>query len=362
MKKAVWGGAVAVAAAVSLAVFVFPNVLTPRNESLIGACRALPTGAGVGDITVDSKRGVAYLAYLDRTPKPEGRPPNGTVMLVDLNAKEPRIRAALVTDPPDFRPIALSLYAPVQGARRLFVVDSGTSPASVQVFEQSAAGAFALVATIRDPLLDNATAIVAVGPDEFYATTDADWLDPATSGRVSRWVQIVFASAHGSAGAVVFHDGQRMRQVTNGLTMPVGIDVSPDGGTLYVAALSEKRIQVFARDLMTGELKAQESIELASLPHHLHTDAVGNVWVAAHPQPVAALKSIEGMAAQAPTQIVKLSPSASGDRAYHGPLSKRWERVVRRGGCSDDSRPPDRRILDRSQASAMRRRPVTDLR
>ena len=188
-----WWIAIGVAALAAVALLVYRSVTSgPRLD---GTCRAIPTAAGVGDITIDNVRGVAYLAYLDRAPNAEGKQPVGTIMLVDLHAKEPRVRAALNSDPPDFRPLALSLYAPAQGARRLFVIDAGKPSPSVQVFEQSPTGAFSLSKLVRDSRLANPSAVVAAGPDQFYVLSERPW-----------WY---FGSP-----AVAYYDGQRMTSVT----------------------------------------------------------------------------------------------------------------------------------------------------
>ncbi len=237
-------------AVVLLAFFVYRGTGAPVIAQLARSCRTLPMSAGAGDITIDNERGVAYLAYLDRKPGAEGKLPSGTVMLVDLNAAEPRVRAALASDPPEFRPIALSLYVSPQGARRLFVVDAA---GSVQVFEQSPAGAFAFLKTLNDPLLADTTAIAAVGPEQFYVTT--------------RY-------------GVVHFDGQRAR--TRALRIGAGIAVSPDGRGIYVSEKRGRRVQLLDRDPETGALRPKQRIKLGSSPAHLSTDAEGNVWIAAH--------------------------------------------------------------------------------
>jgi hypothetical protein len=160
---------------VLLALFASPRVAHRMNTHAAGACQEIATAAGVGDISVDSARGIAYLAYLDREPNAEGKQPTGTIMLVDLNAKEPRVRAALATDPTNFRPLALSVYAPPEGPRRLFVIDADGGTLAIQVFEQSATGAFTLVQSMHDSRLANPTAIVASGPNQFYVVSKGPW-------------------------------------------------------------------------------------------------------------------------------------------------------------------------------------------
>src|SRR5262245_25744089 len=162
-------GAVAVALVLA-AVYWLPM---KRGGRPLGAeCRAVPVAAHIPSVAMDQQRGVAYLAYLDASKRASGRAPRGTVMLMDLNVAEPSVRAALITDPPDFQPIALSLYAPAQGARRLFVIDKGAGAESVvQIFEQSPSGAFERVKTVRDPKFGDANRITANGPESFAVST-----------------------------------------------------------------------------------------------------------------------------------------------------------------------------------------------
>jgi hypothetical protein len=159
----------------SIVLLAYPRIAHRMGARAAGACEEIATAAGVGDISIDSARGVAYLAYLDRTPNAEGKQPTGTIMLVDLKAKEPHVRAALATDPANFRPLALSVYTPAEGPRRLFVIDADTGTLAIQVFEHSSTGAFTLVQTMHDSRLANPTAIVASGPDQFYVVSKGSW-------------------------------------------------------------------------------------------------------------------------------------------------------------------------------------------
>jgi hypothetical protein len=160
---------------VLIALFAYRYIANRSATRDAGSCREIATSAGVGDISVDAARGIAYVAYLDRTPNVEGKQPVGTIMLVDLNAKGPRVRAALAADPTNFRPLALSVYAPAEGTRRLFVIDRGNGTLAIQVFEQSSTGAFTLVQTLHDSRLANPSAIVASGPDQFYVVSKGPW-------------------------------------------------------------------------------------------------------------------------------------------------------------------------------------------
>lgn len=126
----------------STALGVMAFAACSRGPTVQGECHALDAAAGVNDIELDAERGIAYLAYLNREPTEDGKKPTGTVMLVDLNAAKPRVRAALVTEPTGFRPTHVRLRRSPQGARQLLVTDAD---GSLRTFEQSATGGFVLV-------------------------------------------------------------------------------------------------------------------------------------------------------------------------------------------------------------------------
>ena len=199
----------AVAALVLIAVFAYPRIANRTSSHIDGACREIATAAGVNDISIDEARGIAYLAYLDRKPDANGKVPVGTIMLVDLNAKEPRVRAALSTDPPNFRPLGVSVYAPAQGPRRLFVLDAGTGTFAVHVFDQSSTGAFTLAETRHDSRLVNPRTIVAKGPDQFDIVNEEPWWHfSGTADPTARYGKRVVVSSRSDRKLSLCDDGK----------------------------------------------------------------------------------------------------------------------------------------------------------
>jgi hypothetical protein len=122
-----------------------------------GACRGLPLEGPVEDIRLDDL-GVAYVSA------------GNTIWLVDLNIREPRPRAALASEPTNFRPTGISLFG-----TRLFAVDRHDDGASqIMIFEKSVTGAYALAEKpMRDDLLTAPEAVRAVGPQQFYVANEA---------------------------------------------------------------------------------------------------------------------------------------------------------------------------------------------
>ncbi len=235
---------IAVLAVVAIVLWVRPALFRSRPPALLETCGDVPVSAYVPDVAIDEGRGIAYLAYLDVSKRASGRSPRGTVMLTDLNLLEPHVRAALVTDPLDFQPVALSLYAPVQGARRLLVVDRGTGAhSSVRIFEQSPSGAFELVKTVQDALLTNPVVIEATGPDQFYARNDME-----TAG-LGSWLRRMFGH---SRTAVVHYDGRRMKAMPADARQAAPPAKGYEDRRLYVSQKLRKHLEVMDLDSGLG--------------------------------------------------------------------------------------------------------------
>ena len=277
--------------------------------SALPECRTLAMEASAEDIQIDRAHGVAYLSYLDRRGQIQGKPVRGTVMLLDLNAPEPRPRPALTFDPPDFRPHGMSLYRAGDGAMRLFVIShspltDGTVRQEVHIFEQSATGAFSLVRTVRDPLIRKPNAIVAVGMDQFYLAND--------SGAANGWERMQEMAFRRGLSTLAYFDGTRMRAVDTGLKSASGIAASPDGTRIYVSETTGARVRIYSRNAASGDLNLEDLLDIGSAPDNLNVDEQGRVWIAAHAKSLALVRSFMSEKNLAPTQILRFDPVATG--------------------------------------------------
>lgn len=312
--------------------------------SALPDCTTLPMAASAEDIQIDRAHGVAFLSYLDRRGQIEGKPVRGTVMLVDLNAPEPRPRPALAADPPDFRPHGMSLYRAGDGAMRLFVIShspmsGGGVRQEVHIFEQIATGAFALVRTVRDPLLKKPNAIVAVSMNQFYVAND--------SGADNGWQRAQEMLFRRGLSTLAYFDGNRMRAVDTGLKSAAGIAASPDGSHIYVSETNGKRIRVYSRAMNSGDLTLDELVDVGSAPDNLNVDESGRVWIAAHAKSLALVRSFGSEKNLAPTQILRFDPAAKpearltqvyanpGDGISGGAVGAAYQRTLIMGSITD---------------------------
>jgi hypothetical protein len=261
-----------------------------------GTCREVALGAGAADVRLDRPRNLAYLAYVDQSAAAAGKVVLGTVMLIDLDAPEPRPRAAVTHDPVDFRPDGLSLYTPSAGPQRLFVIshrprNDGAAPdQTIEILEQSPVGGFTPLESVRDPLLIAPRAVLAVGPRQFYVANGS-----GAHGGFERWTESLF---HRALSTVDYFDGRALRPVLTGLASGAGLGANPDGSLIYVSEAGAHRVGVYRRNAATGDLTPERQIALPSAPAAIDVDGAGMLWVVGHP-------FARGLQ---PTQVFRISP------------------------------------------------------
>ncbi|MFW2405876.1 MAG: SMP-30/gluconolactonase/LRE family protein [Gammaproteobacteria bacterium] len=258
-----------------------------------GTCEALELGESAEDMQIDRERGFAYLSLIDRMSLAKGESAQGWIGRLDLNATERSVEPALIDPPPHFRPHGVSLLVDAAGQRHLFVINHpenrGSEPESVESFREEQPGRFRHVRTYTDTLFTSPNDIVAVGPAQFYIANDSN---------------------RGTT-QLVYVDGDEIRAVADDIASGGGINVSLDGGTLYIAETSGKRIRSMRREPATGDVETIEMLDIGTSPDNIDVAADGSLWVGAHSNIIAlVMHFIAG--ADAPTQILQMLPGADG--------------------------------------------------
>jgi len=263
----------------------------------IGVCTAVAGVAGARDLKVDAVDGLAFLAARD-----------GLYAFKTVTPEKGATR--LAGAPPGFRPRALGLFRGGDGKLTLTAVGRMDRGAFVvRIFDVAdAKGDVRLSerAEITGGLLSDPAYIAAASPDQFYLTNEHT--SRTRLGRdLEDWLLLPRAN-------VVYFDGNFFRKVAQNLSFARGIDISADGGSVYVASASGRAIVVFTRNPFNGALEEETTLPLPSGPDGLALDSQGHVWVAAHP------KLIDLTArGSAPTQVFEIT-FAKGTPPAHAAL------------------------------------------
>ena len=270
-----------------------------------GTCRLVAGPVGPEDITIHPRTGIAYVSASDRRALRSGRAVPGAIWAYDLGTPDtPPVNLTPSADA-RFQPQGLSLWAGADGRDVLFVVNhpaGGDTPAAyaVEIFDLTENGLLHR-ATLTDPLLMMPNDLVAVGLDRFYVT-NSHAHPPGRLQTIETYLRLADAQ-------VLFYGPGGFRPALTDLVFPNGINVSPDGKTLYVASTTGRSVRVYARDPASETLTFRRDIPLGSGPDNIEVAADGALWIAAHPK----LLRVEAHGADpstpSPSQVLRVVPA-----------------------------------------------------
>jgi len=289
---------------------VFTSV--PGGPAL--ACAAVPGAPGAEDMALDRARGLVYVSSLDRRAAARG-PVNGGLYRFSLH--DPADTLTEITPPTikRFAPHGLSLYTAPNGTQTLYVVNHATTWSEatdlfgrgqvVEVFTIAADGSVLHRKTVSDPTFFSLNDVVAVDENRFYVTND--------HGSAPGFARLVEDYALWGQANVVYFDGTAAIPVATGLTYANGVNLSPDGDTLYVAETTGRRIARFDVERATGALKFRATVPLGFGVDNIDVDADGVLWVAGHPKLFEFLAHAADPARLSPSQAVsvRFTPGAA---------------------------------------------------
>jgi len=278
-----------------------------------GQCEILDLEDGSAeDIQIDRERGFAYLSVIDRMALTTGDNVQGTILRLDLNADTPSLHRALIDPPGHFRPHGLSLHIDENGQRSLIAinhpVDRGVGQDLVELFQEDQPGQFRHVETFVTELLTNPNDLVAVGARQFYVAQDNG------------------AARDGSLTKLVYFDGEKGTVVANDIASGGGINVSPDGGRLYVAETGGQRVLVLNRNRDDGSVEEVARVPLGTSPDNIDIAEDGSLWIGAHSSlPSLVLHFIIG--ADAPSQVLRVEIDDTGEAKIEEVYLNRGEEI-----------------------------------
>jgi arylesterase/paraoxonase len=281
---------------------------------------------GTEDIAIDHQSGWAYVSsqvYQTKAKlKPQGaiygldleqdepQPINLTAPLLDLAAgsgTSDTERRPLIRPNGAFHPHGISLYASGGEEMRLFVINHDDDEHTrVEIFAAAGPRLTHLRTIADDAHLTSPNDLLAVGSEEFYLSNDHGF-------RVQP-LQLIEDLLHLQRGSVVYFDGREFKTFASGIAYANGLALSPDGKTLYVAAMDAQQILAFPRDPQRPEAApaAARDIPLPDGPDNLEWDADGALWTGAQCDRLKLAPYYLGQVAYAPSKVLRIAdPSAA---------------------------------------------------
>ena len=231
----------------------------------------------------------------------------GSFYLFDFKNPDANVtKLKIISETLDFDkldPIGMTLWEDDETQKiSLFVIDHGLKNDVVHVFEydRSEPTKLFLKETIKDQSFVCINDLIAIGPRSFYIT---NFIAFCRVSSAAIGLEYFFKI---KSGNVVFFDGEKGRIVANGLAMSNGINISPDGKYVYVAAGSSHDLLIFKRDFETNDITLIKEIALMTSPDNLEVDRDnGDIYIGAHKNYKMIFGSYNGTFA-APAQVVRV--------------------------------------------------------
>jgi arylesterase/paraoxonase len=255
------------------------------------------------DITIHPPTGMAFISSDDRrahwSAKRQSR--QGAIFGMDLNSAESRLVNLTSDFPHQLNPHGIGWWEAPNGDLSLLVVNHREDGHFVEIFDYRESKLVHRQSVSGD-LMHSPNDVIPVGPNAFYVTNDH-----GNSTELGRMAEEYLQLAR---SYVLFYDGKTFRKVAEKLAYANGINTSPDGRTIYVAATVGQKIYVYARELNTGSLTPRGTIEAGTGIDNIEIDRSGDLWIGCHPKLLTFVKYSKDPGALSPSQVIKVVQKA----------------------------------------------------
>ena len=264
-----------------------------------GQCDQILGMVGPEDITFIPNENAVLVSSYDRHIEAvdSSKPITGSIFYYNLDTQE---FSEISPEIEDFRPHGFSLYKMANGETRLFVINHAGNQQTVDIFAFKK-NKLILLRSIQSEKLNSPNDIVAVGPEQFYATNDHHY----SSG----FMHILENYLMLPISNIMYFDGEDYKQVASGMSFANGINVSANGKQLYLASLTSLKVYVYQRDLSSNELSLLKKINTQTGVDNIELDENGDLWIGAHPQLLKLASYAKNSQARSPSQVLKIKVS-----------------------------------------------------
>ena len=269
------------------------------NPHLKAECRAISGVLSSEDITIDPKTGMAFISSADRRTKwsNSSHVQKGAIYGLDLKARGPELVNLTADFSKEFNPHGIGLWIG-ENVKSLFVVNHRQHGHFVEIFDFQD-NKLIHRESIEGALMHSPNDVIPVGPGAFYVTND--------HGNTSELGRLVEEYLQLARSLVLYYDGNNFRTVVDGLAYANGINLSPDGKTVYVAATVGQEVCVYDRDKDSGDLTLRHTIDLGTGPDNIEVDERGKLWIGCHPRLLTFVKYSKDPQELSPSQVLKVT-------------------------------------------------------
>lgn len=283
----------------------------PLETRLAATCHRVNVAPGAEDIQYDPESGLVFISADNR--RATGLEDNGLGTIAEngiyaLDVTPDNLSS--IGDPvkvspaswDDFRPHGLHLWSDGEGAKRLFVVNHRTNgEQNVEIFAIGEGGALNHLESVAFAELFSPNDVVGVGPRQFYATNDL-----VNHDGLGLYAEVLLSLPLTTA---VYFDGESGRVVQDGLAFANGINVSPDGRTVYIAEWTDHEMGVYDR-AENNDLSQRAVWSMPTGVDNIDVEPDGTIWYGGLNRIFDFIASMENVAQTVDAYGVRVDPQS----------------------------------------------------
>ncbi len=260
---------------------------------------------GAEDMTIARDGKFLVISSDDRAATKKGEPKQGGIYWMDLSGGEAPFEVKLISDnfKKPFHPHGISLLQLDSANYKLWVINHVDGKHSIEVFHLRG-DSLTHLQTLKDEMMISPNDIVAVGENEFYFTND-HYYTSKTGALAEGYLALGVAT-------VVYFDGEKYREVTDGIAYANGINWDANRNLVYVASARDFLVKVYERT-QDGSLSFVENIDCETGVDNIEVDEKGDLWIGAHPSLMAYTAYANFEEEKAPSEVLKLSYKGRGN-------------------------------------------------
>lgn len=271
-----------------------------------GTCRAVSGGgiAGIEDLAIDPETRVAYLSGYDRWALMRGETVRGAIWTYSLDEPDAvpvDVTGGVLTG--GFHPHGISLYRGPDGRKVLFVINHFGGRHSVEIFDVEGS-VLAHRMTVEGEGMVSPNDVVGTGPRSFYVTND--------HGYPPGLMRTVEDLARLRVSTVLHFDGETWKTVLEGVGGANGINMSADGRSLYVAAMSERAVRVLDRDPVTHDVAPRAIVDVPGYADNIDVETEGSLLLGVHTKVLSFLGHVGDETQLSPSHVMRLRADGKG--------------------------------------------------
>jgi len=271
-----------------------------------GKCQRVSGVLSSEDIAIDQETGTAFISSTDwrnlwSSGKKAGQ---GAIYGLDLNSPNSDLIHLTADFAKEFNPHGIGLWRGKDGILLLFAVNHRRDGHFVEIFEEKG-DKLIHRESISGTLMHSPNDVVPTGPRTFYVTND--------HGNTTEFGRMIEEYLQLAKGFVLYYNGDSFQVVAKGLAYANGINLSPDGKLLYVAATVGQEVLVYEREKETGKLTPRDTISLGTGPDNIDVDENGDLWIGCHPKLLTFVKYSKDPEQLSPSHVIKVVVAKSGE-------------------------------------------------